>query len=416
MFFLYNALLVLLCPFWIPWMLWRTWKRNEQPNWQERFGNYQIPKKKGPRLWLHAVSVGEVMAAAPILRAFKKLKPRAEVILSVTTSSGHTTAEQKLAGLYEHLVYFPIDIPRYQLLAMTRVKPSVVAIMETELWMNFLWAADVVDAKSFVLNGRVSDRSFPRSMKLRGYYRMLFKFMTEVLAQSEVDAERFRALGMERVSVYGNCKFDEALAESAKSAAEWRNELKIADGDFVVVVGSTRSELEEELVLKALQSLNKDGLKVIHAPRHIERAEQLRAAAAAVGFNVGQRSKCEDAPYLILDTYGELAGVYNVADVAVVGGGFDTLGGQNLVQPMALGVPVLHGHHMDNFRDITELARRAGATQTCATADELAAALQNLRADEAMRKEMGDAGKELVRMNSGASEKYAQRLADAFSE
>jgi 3-deoxy-D-manno-octulosonic-acid transferase len=179
MFFLYNLVLTLLAPIWVPWMMLRARRRNEAPNWRERSGNYEgvVPPrdKAKPRIWVHAVSVGEVIAAKPFLRQIRELASDCEIVLSVTTSSGHQTAREMELPLFDHLVYFPIDVPKFTLRAMQRVRPDVIAIMETELWFNFLWAAKVFDVPTMIVNGRISDKAYKTDLKVAFFFRALFK-------------------------------------------------------------------------------------------------------------------------------------------------------------------------------------------------------------------------------------------------
>lgn len=411
MIWIYNILLTLLSPIWVPWMLLRANKRAEKVNWKQRTGEYSLPLRKGTdRLWFHAVSVGEVVACLPVLREIREMNPDVEIILSVTTSSGHQTAREKAEGLFDHLVYFPIDVPRFTVNALVTTKPKVVAIMETELWLNFLWAAETVGAKSVVVNGRISDRSFPRSQKFGFFYRALFRMVHKVLAQTATDAERFRALGAQETEVLGNCKFDQAVDGLEANPAEWRDNLGLGSNDFVVVIGSTRGKEEEDLVLEAVADLRLSEIKVIHAPRHMETVEELANRAQSKLGTVARRSKGETGRYLILDTYGELSQVYSACDVAVIGGGFEKLGGQNLIQPLAHGKPVIHGPHMMNFRDAADMASRAGASIIAGTASELAEALVTLRDDEAKRRTMGANAAAMIQSNLGASKRYAAEI------
>lgn len=417
MFLLYNFILTISALFWVPWMLVRTWRRKEQPIWEERFGNYKLtPRKDRKRIWVHAVSVGEVLAVLPVLRELRSIVPDCEIVLSVTTSSGHRTAREQAVDLYDHLVYFPIDVARFQLAAMQHVQPAVVAIVETELWMNFLWAAKTFDAATLLINGRISDRSFPRSMKVRPFYRALLSMMDRCLMQSAVDADRIKQLGACDVEVFGNVKFDQAIEGLDADAAAWKAQLGIASDRPVVVIGSTRGEEEEDLVLKALKNVGFDQIYVVHAPRHLERVEALAAKVKALTAGVALRSRGESGPYLILDTYGELGQVYSVADVVIIGGGFADLGGQNLLQPLAHGKPVIHGPHMQNFREVAGAAQSVRATRVAATAEELAGALSELLGDSALRGKMGHAARELVQANVGASRRYAEAIASAAQD
>jgi 3-deoxy-D-manno-octulosonic-acid transferase len=418
---LYNLLIPLTAVIWLPVMYLRSLRRAERPNWQERFGNYSFTRdKEHPRIWIHAVSVGEVLAVSPIIRQVRTLLPDYRIVLSVTTSSGHATAEgenEKNPGLYDHLVYAPIDVARFALSAMQQVQPAVFATMETELWMNLLWAARTFNARTLLINGRISDRSFPRSMKVRFFYRSVLSFLDQALMQTEVDADRIRQLGAKSAEVLGNCKFDQALAASPPDPLEVRKELGIPPEAACLVVGSTRGEEEERLVVDAIAELDawKSGsLWVVHAPRHIETAPGLATLAAArLGVSPTFRSKGESGRYLVLDTYGELGRVYAAADVVVVGGGFSNHGGQNLIQPLALGKPVVHGPHMQNFRAAAESARAAGATLVASTAGELTTSMNSLLADADLRGKMGAAASELIQSNLGASRRYAEAIAAA---
>jgi len=418
MFVLYNFLLTLLSPIWVPWMLWRTRRRKLQPDWKQRTGDYAIGPPKGDRrIWIHAVSVGEVIGAIPILEAIRELDPTIVIVLTVSTSSGHQTAEKFPDGAYDHLFYFPIDVARFQLAAMVRVQPKVVAIMETELWMNFLWAAKSLEAQTMVVNGRISDRSFKRSRLIRFFYRALFRFVDTALVQSELDAERFRELGAKNVSVFGNTKFDQANTSEENSLEEWRKQLQIPLDASVIVIGSTRGADEEEFVSKAMALVpNAAAIYWIWAPRHLERANALSDTLQSQFGSVARRSLGETGHALLLDTYGELDAIYSVADLVIVGGAFGDYGGQNLIQPLAKGKPVLHGVHMSNFREAAAGAACSGATQICPTIEHLANTIQRLLSDSGARLEMGRNAQEFVSKHRGAARRYAQAIVDAAND
>ncbi|MDQ2986718.1 MAG: 3-deoxy-D-manno-octulosonic acid transferase [Armatimonadota bacterium] len=411
--FLYNVFLTLTSPIWVPWMWWRANRRAEKPNWQERTGNYEIPRRKDrKRIWVHAVSVGETIAARPVLQELKALLPEHEVVLTTTTSTGQGIANSLVGKLAAYAFYFPIDVVRFCVSAMTRVEPAVVVIMETELWLNFLTAAKMTNAKTCLVNGRISERSFARAKNLRWLYRAVFAKVDEALMQTEADAERARFLGAKNVRVMGNSKYDEA---SEPQPMDWPTILNLGD-DKLIVVGSARGEMEEDLIIEALGRKDGDGIsggRVVFAPRHPERAEAVALRARAAGFEVGLRSSGDNrAQFLILDTMGELASLYPYADVAIIGGGFDRLGGQNLIQPMAAGAPVICGPNMKNFREPYEQGVEAGAVMTAATADELRVAVLKILDNENLRQKMAEAGRSLVNENTGASARYAKAIAD----
>jgi 3-deoxy-D-manno-octulosonic-acid transferase len=416
MYLLYNFVLTLLSPVWAPWMLWRTWKRKEQPNWQERTGNLPLkPKDPAPRIWFHAVSVGEVIAAKPILAELKRLLPNYQIVLSVTTSSGHRTATELDPPVFDTLVYFPIDVARFQLIAMQKVQPKAVVVMETELWFNFLWAAKIFDAKTFLVNGRISDRSFPRSMKIRFFYKALLRYVDSALMQTEIDRERIQSLGATSAKVLGNCKFDQALEGIGADPSVWKERLHLPANAKVVVVGSTRGEVEERLVMEAIGDVWDLGVWVIHAPRHIEACSRILEGAQKRFGEARLFTGDQESRYLVVDVYGILAEIYSVADVVIVGGGFENLGGQNVIQPLAHGKPVLHGPHMQNFRESTSMADRAEAAATCATGQELGQKLRALLENPELCQRMGQRARELVNENVGASRRYAEAIRDALN-
>lgn len=409
---LYNLLLLIGSPVWVPWMLWRARRRGQPVDWAERQGRYGFSFARSPRrVWLHAVSVGEVMAALPILRALGEADPPVEVVLSTTTSSGRSTAEKSAAGMFDRLVYFPIDVPRCCLRALASVKPALVVIMETEIWPNFLWMADQMGIPVVMANARLSNRSYARRGWLRWVYRPSLRRVAHVMAQSEEDALRLREVGAESVAVLGNTKFDQAVASIGDGPADWRAELGLPPEQPAVVVGSTRSELEERVVAEALADPRLAGASVVWAPRHVERAAAVADALRGSGREPVFRSKAGKGSTVVLDTYGELAQAYSAADVVVVGGGFDDLGGQDIIQPMAHGKPVVHGLHMHNFRDVARLALEAGATVPCgAEPGELADALASLLADPARRESVGSAGRALVAGHLGAGSRIAGEI------
>jgi 3-deoxy-D-manno-octulosonic-acid transferase len=404
---LYNLVLVLAAPFWVPWMLWRSKKRNDAPNWLERTGNYPLaPREDGKRIWLHAVSVGEVLAAQPIIPELRKLLPDWEIVLSCTTSTGHAVASGMLGKNVHHVVYFPIDVPRFCMAALLRVRPGVVAIMETELWLNFTTCAKSVGAKLCLANGRISDRSFARAKFVRFFYRRIFQHFDKCLMQTEIDRTRALYLGAKNPKVVGNSKYDQA---GETKSIDWKTELSLAENERLIVVGSARGEMEEDLILNALRGLN---ARIVFAPRHIERAQAIAERAGGLGFQTGFRSSAGDVSrLLILDTFGELSSLYAFADIAVIGGGFDNLGGQNLIQPMAAGCPVVCGPHMRNFREPFEAGLKEGAVLVASTAEELSLTLRTLLSDKPLRERMGAAGRLLVTANMGAARRYAMEIA-----
>lgn len=416
MIILYNLLLVLTLPVWATWMAVRARRRKEPVDWAERQGSYPfVLGRSKRRVWVHAVSVGEFMACQPLLRALREIEPVPEVVVSTTTSSGHGEAEKHKGKLFDRLVYFPIDVPRFCLKALLSVKPTVIVIMETEIWPNFLWTAHQMGIPAIVANGRISDKTQSRGWLARWVYRPVLRTVDAILAQSDTDRDRFLALGARQAESVGNTKFDQALGGMRAASKDWLRELGIPEGCPVIVVGSTRSEAEEALVADALADPRIEGCAVVWAPRHIERAPEVARQLARIGREPTLRSQSGQGRTVVLDTYGELGQVYSIADAVVVGGGFDALGGQDILQPMAHGKPVVHGPHMSNFRDIARLAQEAGAAVSCEPKPSaLAQILGDLLADPSRRAQIGSAGRALVERHRGASERIATRVATYF--
>lgn len=414
MFWLYNLVLTLTSPLWVTFMILRSRKRKPAPNWQERQGQIEVNlPAAGKRIWIHAASVGETIAAVPVVRELKATDPTCVVFFTVTTSSGHQTATDQLVktGLIDQLSYFPIDVLRFVLAGLTRVRPDVVAIMETELWFNFLWGAKTMGARTVLINGRLSDRSFDRGRWVRFFYQSMLPKLDRVLVQTEVDAERFKFMGAASAEVLGNTKYDEADQSQPITKETARELLGIPMNATVIVVGSTRGSFEQEWVVQALAPfMADDNLWVVHAPRHVETADALAALAESTVGTAARRSKNESGRYLILDTYGELGWAYSSGDIAIIGGGFDRLGGQNLIQPLASGLPVIRGPHFQNFAAVAAQAEREGLTRTAATPDEIGQTVRELLDNPERRLEMGSKARAFVEAQRGAAKRYALEI------
>ncbi len=422
MFWIYNILLTLLAPLWVPIMYLNSRKRTEKPNWKERSGNIERKFQKDDlKIWVHAVSVGEVVAAGPLLKELRNQEPECKIILSVTTSSGHHTATQSLlnSGLVDQLTYFPIDVVRFQLSALTSVRPHAIAILETELWLNFLWAANQIGIKSLLVNGRISEKSFAKCIKIKAYYRAIFHNLGQALMQTEADASRAKLLGANDPEVFGNTKFDDVNLASDDCKSEWFTRLQMNANEFpVIIIGSARGNIEHEIILNALAEIltkNPD-LRVIYAPRHIEGADILASSIEQKLGSVARKSKGESGPIILLDTYGELSQAYSVGDIAIIGGGFDKLGGQNLLQPMASGLPVIRGQHFENFQWIVDRTGEESGVFVANESSEIAELAKKLLSNESERRLLGASAKAFVKSHQGASEKYASRILAAAKE
>lgn len=363
--------------------------------------------------WVHAVSVGEAIAAAPLVEGLRRLHPELPLIMTTVTSTGAQIVRDRFAGLATHR-FFPLDFPSVARRAVASINPAFLICMETELWPNTLRTLAARGVPVMIANGRISDRSYRR-------YRLVRRFMTSVLAdvrvfamQSDEDARRIIALGAqpERVVVTGNIKVDAAAADPPGSGDLWRRLLALAPGQRVWVAGSTHPG-EEALVLDAHRAALAEcpELVLVIAPRHPERTREVLSLVDRRGWPSVRRSELPAAvttteqlvpPVVILDTVGELAMLYSIADVVFVGGSLMPMGGHNVLEAAQRRKPVLIGPHTGNFRESVGLLESAGAALVVRDPSELSRELRRLLADQDLRVKMGDAGYEAVASRHGA--------------
>ncbi len=397
----------------------------------ERFGflpratRAALAKLRGkPLVWVHAVSVGEVAAAQPIVRALHELSPEANVVLSVTTPTGRAEAERRLPECHA-LFYLPLDLPSCVRRTIAAVQPDVLAILETELWPNLTAEVRRFGAPVILVNGRISDHAFSRARHFRSLYEWVFSNFREVGVQTELDAQRVQALGAdpERVRILGNSKFDEPMPQvTAEEALHIRRELGFAPEDELIICGSTGPG-EEEILLEAFGIVRRERprAQLLIAPRQIERGEEIAQLARARGYTAALRSQGAVPPadgprVFVLNTMGELPRVYSIASVAFVGRSLVPLGGGNILQPLAFGKPVLFGPHMENFRDYARLALDAGVGFQVSRAEELAQTVSRLLSAPDERQAIAQRAARLLEANRGASRAYAQMIVHALED
>jgi 3-deoxy-D-manno-octulosonic-acid transferase len=389
----------------LPFILLRLWWRGRrEPGYREgiteRFGIY-TGRKPQKVLWVHAVSVGEARAAAPLVRAVKALLPEHTVLMTCTTAAGRETLRQ-VYGESVLAAFLPYDYPESVQGFLEHWSPRLGVLMETELWPNLLALCSKHGVPVVLANARLSDKSARGYRRWRALMTPGIRTLAAVCAQSEADAERLRSLGAPRVVVTGNLKFDVALdAGQLAAGREWKAKL----GRPVLLLASTR-EGEEKLLLEATPSAG-SALTVV-VPRHPQRFDEVAQWAEA------RRSRNElpnekQKTYLG-DTMGEMAFYYAACDVALIGGSFLPLGGQNLIEALAAGAPVIVGPSMFNFAEATRLALKAGAAiQTSDAAAAMRQAIE-LLSNPQKRKAMGEAGKRLCEAHRGATEKHLEIL------
>lgn len=372
-------------------------------------------------VWVHAVSVGEVMAAAQLIRELRAARPEWLVAVSTTTATGHRLAKQRLPEL--PVFYLPLDFAFVVRRYLRVLQPKMLVLMESELWPNLILQCAGVGVPMAVVNARVSDRSFPRYMRLRRLWRPLFGRISLFLAQSEETAERLAQIGApaERVKVTGNLKYD--LRESRESALVAMVREQLPAMARVVVCGSTL-EGEEKMLLAAWPAVlaAEPNAVMVLAPRHPDRFSAVAAMVGAGGFTVIRASAFREQPrpvaagsIFLLDTIGDLAAMYSLGAVAFVGGSLIKAGGHNPLEPARFGVPVLVGESFENFREIVRVLQVHNAIRVV-SASELAGTLTAMlhHTDEA--KAMGQRGREVFDAQAGATARTVQALSALLKE
>ena len=411
----YSLLLYLAAP-----VLWlrALWKAESRECVAERFGHAPACAI-GVEAWVHAVSVGEAMAALPLIRALVSQFP-GRILVTASTETGSARLRELLGSAVCH-AYAPYDLPHVVRRFLNRVRPARVVVMETELWPNLFRALRARSIPLLIANGRISPRSFPRYRYLKtGVARMLAD-CTVIAAQSEADAERFLELGADsaRVNVMGNLKFDLELPAGATGRAEQLRR-RIGTGRPVWIAASTH-EGEEIHALSAHRRVLAEFPQavLVLVPRHPQRFDAVAKEIQAAGFEFTRRSGLGNwsdssapmpAPVLLGDSMGELAAYYATADVAFVGGSLVPVGGHNVLEPAALGLPVLFGPHMFNAEAARVLLLERQAALQLGDSGELATAVVTLFRDAGRRERMGSAARRAVDENRGALRRFLELL------
>jgi 3-deoxy-D-manno-octulosonic-acid transferase len=393
----------------LPWFLARLWWRGRrEPGYRERIAErfgHGAPRRREKLLWVHAVSVGEARASAPLVRALQREYPDHEMLVTCLTASGRETVTQ-VFGESVRVAWLPYDTPGAVRRFLERTRPRLGVLMETEIWPNLLHACRAYGVPVLLANARMSRRSARLYRRFAALSRPAFAGLAGVCAQGPSDARRLRLLGAGGITVAGSLKFD--IEPDPAKAEEGRAFKAALGGRRVLLLASTR-EGEEEMLLAECRA-GDDGTLIVLVPRHARRAEAVAASAERLGFGFTRRSRGEtprrgERLYLG-DTMGEMAFYYALADVAVIGGGFAPLGGQNLIEGLAAGVPVVAGPHMHNFADVTRLAVRARAALQVPDAAAALGAARALLAEPERRARMGEAGRRLCARHRGAAARH----------
>ena len=433
MYWIYSALLVVTLVLSAPWWLWHMLRHGKyRSGWSERLGSVPLRLRRGApsnTIWIHAVSVGEVLAVTQLVAEMKTQLPDYRIVVSTTTDTGQKLAREKFGE--ENVFRAPLDLPWAVQSFLDALRPGMLVLAESEFWPNLLHAARRSGAAVAVVNARVSDRSLPRYKRFRRLFTRVLADVDLLLAQSEEDARRLVAIGAppERVHVGGNLKFEVKPPARGEIYARLAEAMKRDDIGPLIVAGSTL-EGEEAMLLDAFRKVRDRYSRsmLLLAPRHPERFDSLATLLTTSGLPFQRRSQWNDLPaipaagmngapsrssvvggVLLLDSIGELASAYEFADLAFIGGSLVPRGGHNVLEPAYFGVPILVGPHTENFRDIVDIFRHADALRVV-TPETLAAVMLDLLANVDERERLGRNARDVMHSQQGATRRTADAL------
>jgi len=414
---IYTPLLYMMLPFVLLRLLWRSSKSPEYgKRWGERMG-FLSGKPAPGGVWIHAVSVGEVQAIEPLVKHLQQHWPALSLTITTSTPTGSERV-RLLFGQDVFHVYYPYDLPAAVRCFLDRIQPRLLVMVETEIWPNMLRLCRERQVPTLLANGRLSARSARRYGYLRKFSRRVFGMIDGVAAQSEADARRFIDLGVprERVRVTGSIKFDMRIPARVQ---EQTQVVRRVWGDRPVWVAASTHEGEEELVLAAHRKILAQipSALLVLVPRHPERFERVAMLVQRLGFSLLRRSSeraCDQQTQVFLgDTMGELPVFLGVADVAFIGGSLVKVGGHNMLEAAAQGVPVLFGPHVFNFSAIARLLRDQGAGILVQDIEELSEQVAAWLQDASERSRVGEHGRQAVEQNRGALQ-HLVNMVDGF--
>ena len=405
-----------------PWLIWAAIRHGKyrQGLPQKLLGWVpSLDQTASPRIWLHAVSVGEVNLLRPILHRLICANPDAEIVISTTTQTGFELASRQFD---QHAVFYcPLDFSWAVRTAISRLKPDLLVLVELELWPNLLMQAERCGIPVAIVNGRLSDRSTRGYLKLGALTRRWFSSIRLVAAQSQTCASRFQLIGVpeEKVRFVGSIKFDGAQTDRANSRTSELRKLAAIEGDDVVFLAGSTQQPEEALALAAWQNLVSDfpKLRLILVPRHPERYSEVARMLDASGIPWQARTSmskgsCSASPVILVDTVGELGAWWGTADIGFVGGSLGSRGGQNMIEPTAYGVATCFGPNTRNFRDVVQLLLNSNAAVVIQDGTELEQFVRTCASNLEFRTELGMRARRLVAQQRGAADRTVELLTE----
>ena len=414
--FLYSVLFYFLLPVLCLRLLWRSLRAPAyRQRWFERFGYFKLGEQK-KMIWLHAVSVGETIAAAPLVKSLQTTYPACELMITTMTPTGSDRVKDLFGDSVEHC-YAPYDLPGAVARFLDKLKPEMLIIMETELWPNTIAACYQRNIPVVLANARLSEKSFEAYRRVNGITRSMLKQLALVAAQHSDDAQRFIALGLpkDRVSVTGNLKFDLRLDDEIKLKASALRVQWQGDENRPIFVAASTHGGEDEQILEAFTVIRKQvpNLLLVLVPRHPERFEPVAYLCNSAGFSISRRSDQQasiQTDIILGDTMGELNSFYGAADIAFVGGSLVPTGGHNIIEPAMWGIPVLSGPHLFNFAESSRLMIDSSGLLLCGDAQKLAENCLLLLQNPSYGSSTGSAAQKVAEMNRGALKKLLSQI------
>jgi len=383
----------------------------------------RLKESYGKPIWFHAVSVGEFNAAYPLIKAVHEKYPSQPLVVSTTTGTGQKLALERIGDIAQ-VIYFPYDTFFSVKSWLDAINPCLFVIVETEIWPGLISQCKKRGVPVVIVNGRISPRSFKSYTRIKPFFRHYIKMISRIGAQTENEAERYRALtdGLVPIDVMGNLKCDGLQAKSADEIAQLRSSLEIGVDDLVFIAGSTH-EGEEAAVLSAytqlLKQMPEKTIRLVIAPRHPQRFDRAAELIKSAGLTVLRHSHAErfksDFDVYLIDSIGHLASFYGIASVAFVGGTIAPVGGHNVLEPYTYKVPVIAGPRLEKTRDFARLLQDRDALFVVRNANEMAQELKRLLSDENLRNEIGNRGNQLLLDSQGAVKKGLVILEETLS-
>jgi len=403
MFHLYNFLSAIAVLLYSPWILFKKGPEDRSTFIRERFG---IARYEKTDIWVHAVSVGEVIASLPFLKALKKEFPDKKIVLSTTTYTGQEIARKNFPEA-DRIMYIPVDAGLCAGKVVRALRPELFITVETELWPVLSRALKKSGCKIIVLNGRISEKSFKGYKKIGSFMKEMLSYIDYLYMQSDADAERIKLLGAaeEKVGVMGNFKFDIALDKSAP--LKWLDHI-----DGKIFLAASTHEREDEIILDAFSLIKKkyENIRLIIAPRHPERFSSVEELIRKSGFNYIRRSNIKDSgvrdqvlesDVILLDTIGELSRTFSRISIAFIGGSLVPVGGHNILEPAYWSRPIIFGPYMNNFPIYKEFLEKSAAIQV-SNADNISEKVVDILLTGEKAAGMGKSAKNIVEKNTGA--------------